>query len=56
MTTKLAYQIESVIEYDKLGFDPDEPEPLPDAMFQYPIFQEIFHILGHPHNNPVPLR
>ena len=45
MTTKLAYQIESVIEYDKLGFDPDEPEPLPDAMFQYPIFQEVFHIL-----------
>ena len=45
MATKLAYQIESVIEYDKLDFDPGEPEPLPDAMFQYPIFQEIFHIL-----------
>ncbi len=45
MTTKLAYQIESVIEYDKLDFDPGEPEPLPDAMFQYPIFQEVFHIL-----------
>ena len=45
MTTKLAYRIESVIEYDKLGFDPGEPEPRPDAMFQYPIFQEVFHVL-----------
>ena len=45
MITKLAYQIESVIEYDKLDFDPGEPEPLPDALFQYPIFQEVFHVL-----------
>ncbi len=45
MTTKLAYQIRSVINYDELSFNPDEPEPLPDGMYQYPILQEILHIL-----------
>ena len=45
MTTKLAYTIQSTIDYDSLEFNPDEPEPLPDAMYQYPILQEILHIL-----------
>lgn len=45
MTTKLAYNIQSVVDYDSLSFNPDEPEPLPDAMFQYPVLQEILHIL-----------
>ncbi len=48
MTTKLAYQIQSVINYDQLSFNPDNPdapEPLPDAMYQYPILQEVLHIL-----------
>ena len=45
MTTKLAYQVQTEIDYDSLSFNPDEPEPLPDAMYQYPILQEILHIL-----------
>ena len=43
MTTKLAYQIRSVINYDKLDFNPDEPEPY--DMFQYPTLQEVLHVL-----------
>ena len=47
MTTKPVhtYTIKSYIEYDKLDFNPDAPEPLPDGMYQYPIFAEIFAIL-----------
>ncbi len=45
MTTKLAYNIQSFVDYDSLSFNPDEPEPLPDAMFQYAVLQEILHIL-----------
>ena len=47
MTVKHTYVIKSVIDYESLEFNPDEPEPLPDGMFQYPIFEEIFAILGH---------
>ena len=43
---KLTYSIQSVIDYDNLSFNPDDPEPLPDAMFQYPILEEVLHILG----------
>lgn len=48
MTTKLTYtkhtyQIRSVINYDELEFNPDEPEPY--DMFQYPTLQEILHVL-----------
>ena len=46
MTTKLAYHIQTEIDYDSLSFNPDEPEPLPDAMYQYPVFEEILGILG----------
>ena len=46
MTTRLAYRIQSVIDYDSLSFNPDAPEPLPDAMYQYPVFEEILGILG----------
>ena len=46
MTTRLAYRIQSVIDYESLSFNPDEPEPLPDAMYQYPILEEILAILG----------
>ncbi len=46
MTTKLAYHIQTEIDYDSLSFNPDEPEPLPDAMHQYPVFEEILGILG----------
>ncbi len=45
MTTKLAYNVNSIIDYDNLSFNPDNPEPLPDAMFQYPVLKEILHIL-----------
>jgi hypothetical protein len=45
MNTKLAYRIQSVIDYASLDFDPDDPELLPDGMYQYPIFAEIFHVL-----------
>ena len=47
MTTKAThpYIIKSYIEYDNLDFNPDDPEPLPDGMYQYPVFAEIFGIL-----------
>ena len=34
------------IDYASLSFNPDEPEPLPEAMYQYPILLEILPILG----------
>ena len=34
------------IDYAGLSFNPDEPEPLPEAMYQYPILEEILPILG----------
>ena len=43
---KLAYRLGPPIDYSKLSFDPDDPEPLPDGMFQYPVFEEILHVLG----------
>lgn len=43
MTTRLAYQIQTVINYDELEFNPNEPEP--KDMFQYPTLQEILHVL-----------
>ena len=47
MTTKAkhAYTVKSCIDYDNLDFNPDDPEPLPDGIYQYPIFAEIFGIL-----------
>ncbi len=46
MTTKPTHHIHPVIDYGSLSFNPDEPEPLPEAMFQYPIFEEVLHLLG----------
>ena len=43
---KLGRDPQAAIDYESLSFNPDEPEPLPDAMFQYPIFEEILHLLG----------
>ena len=34
------------IDYASLSFNPDDPEPLPEAMYQYPILEEILPILG----------
>ena len=34
------------IDYASLSFNPDEPEPLPEAMYQYPILLEVLPILG----------
>ena len=34
------------IDYAGLSFNPDDPEPLPEAMYQYPILEEILPILG----------
>ena len=48
MTTRLAYTILTEIDYDKLEFDPDEPEPLPDGMCQLPVIKEVLYVLdGH---------
>jgi Uma2 family endonuclease len=46
MTTKLAYNYLSEIDYGSLDYDPDEREPLPDSMYQDPILQELLHILS----------
>ncbi|MYC29444.1 MAG: hypothetical protein F4X65_05060 [Chloroflexi bacterium] len=47
MTTKPlhTYIINTEIDYSALEFNPDDPEPLPDGMFQYPIFSEVFAVL-----------
>ena len=39
------YTIITDIDYAKLEFNPDAPEPLPDGMYQYPIFAQVFPIL-----------
>ena len=48
MTTKAGhiYTITTDIDHAGLDFNPDTPEPLPDSMFQYPVFEQILHILG----------
>ena len=43
---KLTYNPQAPIDYDSLSFNPDEPELPPDAMFQYPVLEEILHLLG----------
>ena len=47
MTTKPVhkYTVITDIDYSALEFSPDAPEPLPDGMFQFPIFTEIYPIL-----------
>jgi len=49
MTTKRVhkYTIITDIDYSALEFSPDAPEPLPDGMFQFPVFEEIYPILGN---------
>ena len=46
MTTMLTYNRMTVIDYDSLEFNPDEPEPLPDGMIQNPVLFEILSILA----------
>lgn len=46
MTTKLAYQYITEIDYASLEFDPDEPEPLPEGMYQNPIIFPAISILS----------
>ena len=51
MTTKLPYTMlpydrQGEIDYASLDFNPDEPEPLPDAMIQNPQIFEIMTILA----------
>ena len=46
MTTKLAYNYRSEIDYRSLDYDPDERGPLPDSMYQDPILQELLPILA----------
>ena len=45
MTTKPTYQILSVIDYASLDFDPNESEPLPEAMEQNPTILRIINII-----------
>lgn len=47
MTTKARhpYTIVTEIDYASLEFDADAPEPLPDGMFQYPVFAEVLSVL-----------
>ena len=39
------YIFNTEIDFSALEFNPDNPEPLPDGMFQFPIFSEIFSVL-----------
>lgn len=45
-TGRLEYQWITEIDYSRLGFDPDEPDPMPDAMEQDLIFQVFMHLLS----------
>ena len=45
-TGRLAYQWITDIDYASLEYDPDEPEPLPDAMEQDPILRDFMHVLA----------
>ena len=52
MTTKTHYEIIPYRKEDRdiyagLEFDPDDPEPLPDAMYQEPILAEFMYLLAH---------
>jgi Uma2 family endonuclease len=46
MTTMLAYHRQTDIDYSSLDFNPDEPEPLPDAMIQNPVLLEVLSVLA----------
>ena len=41
MTTILAYNRQGEIDYSRLEFDPDKPDPLPDGMFQNPVLRQL---------------
>ena len=45
-TGRLEYQRITEIDYSRLEFDPDEPDPMPDAMEQDLIFQVFMHVLS----------
>ena len=45
-TTMLPYVKGGKIDYASLDYNPDEPEPMPDAMEQEPVIQEILGIMG----------
>ena len=52
MTTKTHYEIIPYQKEDRdiyagLEFDPNDPEPLPDAMYQEPILAEFMYLLAH---------
>ena len=42
----LPYVKRGEIDYASLDYNPDEPEPMPEAMEQEPVVQEIIGILG----------
>ena len=44
--TMLPYRRKGEIDYASLEYDPDEPEPLPEAMEQEPVIQEILGIIS----------
>ncbi len=46
-TTKLVYKLITEIDYESLSYNPDDPEPLPDGMYQFPALKETISILGN---------
>ena len=42
----LPYVKRGEVDYASLDYNPDEPEPMPDAMEQEPVIQEILGIMG----------
>ncbi len=46
MTTMLTYNWQGAIDFASLCFNPNKPEPLPDAMFQELLLQETLHVLA----------
>ena len=45
-TAMLPYVKRGEIDYASLDYNPDEPEPMPDAMEQEPVIQEFIGIMG----------
>ena len=43
---RLEYQWLTEIDYSRLEFNPDEPDPMPDAMEQDLVFQVFMHLLS----------
>ena len=43
---QLLHHLDEPIDYDRLEYDPFDPDPLPDAMLQYPVLRGLLAVLS----------